>query len=184
MHRIEAYTTLALIFIVIISILYLPILLVLKKKGKNVIRQLSYIGLICSIFLIIFATVLFVPINFQPERYILNLIPFNWIHSIDSFQQVVTEKVPNIILFIPLGFFLPIVFESKRKIYQTILISFTVTFSVEFFQFFIGRSSDIDDVITNLLGAIIGYGIFKIFYAFGKNKKWWSQLIGNVSLKK
>lgn len=176
MHRIEAYIRLALIFIVIISILYLPILFILKKKGKSVIRQLSYIGLICSIFLIIFATILFVPITFQPEQYILNIIPFNWIGNIDSFQQVVVEKVPNVMLFIPLGFFLPIVFESKRTLYQTALVSFGVTFSVEFFQFFIGRSADIDDVITNLLGATIGYAIFKVFNGLLKQKKWWNEL--------
>ncbi len=179
MHRIEAYTTLALIFIAIISILYLPILLILKKKGKNIIRQLSFIGLICSVFLILFATILFVPITFQPEQYILNLTPFNWIGNIDGFQQIVVEKVPNIMLFIPLGYFIPIVFASKRKLYQTVLISFSITFSVEFFQFFIGRSSDIDDVITNLLGAVIGYGFFKIFHALCQEKKWWNQLLGN-----
>ena len=35
MHRIQSYITLAIIFIVVISILYLPILFVLKKKGKE-----------------------------------------------------------------------------------------------------------------------------------------------------
>lgn len=179
MHRIEAYIRLALIFIVIISVLYLPILVYLKKKGKSVIRQLGYIGLICSIFLIIFATILFVPITFHPEEYILNIKPFNWIGNIDSFQQVLVEKVPNIMLFIPLGFFIPIVLKNKRKLYKTTLIAFGITFSVEFFQYFIGRSSDIDDIITNLLGAIIGYAIFKILNHFLEQKKWWKKLIGN-----
>ena len=46
MHRIEAYTRLAIIFIIIITILYLPILLILRK---NIIRQLGKLGLFCSI---------------------------------------------------------------------------------------------------------------------------------------
>ena len=45
MHRIEAYTRLAIIFIIIITILYLPILLILRKKRKNIIRQLGNLGL-------------------------------------------------------------------------------------------------------------------------------------------
>ena len=45
MHRIEAYTRLAIIFIIIITILYLPILLILRKKRKNIIRQLGILGL-------------------------------------------------------------------------------------------------------------------------------------------
>ncbi len=178
MHRIEAYIRLALIFIVIISILYIPILLFLRKKGKSVIRQLGYIGLICSIFLIIFATILFVPINFQPEEYILNIKPLNWIGNTDSIQQVIVEKVPNIMLFIPLGFFIPIVLENKRKLYKTTFISLCITFSVEFFQYFIGRSSDIDDIITNILGAIIGYEVFKILSKLLKDKKWWNEFKG------
>ena len=81
-------------------------------------------------------------------------------------------------LFIPLGVFIPIVFKSKRKLYQTAIISFAVTFSIEFFQFFIGRSSDIDDVITNLLGAVIGYMLFKVLHVFSQEKKWWNELLG------
>jgi hypothetical protein len=42
MHRIEAYTRLAIIFIIIITILYLPILLILRKKRKNKILQRYY----------------------------------------------------------------------------------------------------------------------------------------------
>ena len=64
MHRIEAYTRLAIIFIIIITILYLPILLILRKKRKNIIGQLGKLSLFCSIFLIIFATILFVPLGF------------------------------------------------------------------------------------------------------------------------
>ena len=179
MHRIEAYIRLALIFIVIISVLYLPILLHLKKKGISIIRQLSYIGLICSMFLIIFATILFVPITFHPETYILNIVPFNWVGNTESFQQIIVEKVPNIMLFIPLGLFVPIVLKNKRKLYKTTLIGLSITFSVEFFQYFIGRSSDIDDIITNVLGAIIGYAIFKVLNNLFNKKKWWNEFIQN-----
>lgn len=174
----ESYIRLALIFILIISILYLPILLYLKKKGKSVIRQLSYIGLICSIFLIIFATILYMPITFNPQQHILNLKPLNWIETTDDiFDQIMVEKVPNIILFIPLGFFVPAVFENKRKLYKTALISFCITFSVEFFQYFIGRFCDIDDIITNVLGGIIGFAIFKILNNLLKERKWWSKFL-------
>ena len=45
MHRIETYTRLAIIFIIIITILYLPILLILRKKRKNIIGQLGKLDL-------------------------------------------------------------------------------------------------------------------------------------------
>ncbi len=179
MHRIEAYVRLAIIFIIIISIVYLPILFELKKKGKTVIRQMSYIGLICSIFLIIFATCLFMPINFHSEAHIINLKPFNWIGNTDSFDKFVVEKIPNIMLFIPLGFFIPTVFKNMRKFWKTSLVAFCITFSIEFFQYFAGRSSDIDDIIMNLFGAIIGYALFGLFNRCFVRTKWWNRFLCN-----
>lgn len=180
MHRIEAYVRLAVIFIVIISLCYLPILLALKKRGICVIRQISYVGLFCAAFLIIFATILFVPITLHPAQYILNLRPFGWIGTVDSWQQFIVEKIPNVMLFIPLGFFVPVVFRRKRKLYQTAAVAFAMTFGVEFVQYFIGRSADIDDVITNLFGALIGYGLYKVCAMLFGKQKWWKRLLGNV----
>lgn len=176
MHRIEAYIRLALIFIAIISILYLPILIKLKNKGISPIRQISYIGLFCSIFLIIFATILFTPITFEPENHFLNLVPFNWIIEND-FEQFIVEKLPNILLFISLGLFIPVVFKSKRRFLKTLLITFIITFEIEFFQYFIGRLSDIDDIIMNLTGGAIGYLIFTIMNKIFKNTKFWNKCI-------
>lgn len=180
MHRILAYIELGMIFILTISILYLPVLLILKKKGKNPIRQLSYLGLACSVFLIIFATILFMPIDFHPEKYVLNLNPLNWLTEANSMQQFVVEKIPNILLFIPLGFFLPAVFKSQRKLYHTTLICFIITFSVECFQYFIGRSADVVDIITNLSGAVFGYMVFATLNHFCKSTKLWKLFINRI----
>ena len=78
MHRIETYIRLGLIFVVII---YLPILFKLKKKGISPTRQVSYIGLVCSIFLIVFATMLFMLISFD-STHTLNIIPFIKVNEI------------------------------------------------------------------------------------------------------
>ena len=183
MHRIEAYIRLGLIFVVIISILYLPILFKLKKKGISPTRQVSYIGLVCSIFLIVFATMLFMLISFN-STHTLNIIPFNW-NEIGLYQFVV-EKIPNILLFIPFGFFVPAVYKSKRNIWKTMLIVFLTTFGIEFLQYFMGisqlftgRATDIDDVITNFLGGLIGYILFLAFNKLLKNTNFWKKFIKN-----
>ena len=176
MHRIESYIRLALIFMMIFTILSLPIMLYLKKQGKNVIRQLSYLGLFCSVFLIIFATILYTPITLHPQTHTINFISNLWIQASNS-DQLMAEKIPNILLFIPFGFFIPVVFPKMRSFFKTTSISFALTFSIEFIQYFIGRSSDIDDIITNLLGAIIGYLIFQTFHKIFQHKKRWKMLI-------
>ena len=104
------------------------------------------------LFLIIFATILFVPITFHPEQYVINLVPFNWE---DDTNQIIVEVIPNIMMFVPLGFFIPVIFKNKRKLYKTTIMVFLLTFSIEFFQYFIGRSADINDIITNLLGELL-----------------------------
>jgi len=179
MHRIEAYVTLATILIAIISILYLPILFFLQKKGKSIIRQFGGLFWFCSIFLVGFATIFFIfPIGFSPEFRMLNLAPFAWLNALNSTHIFITEVIPNILMFIPFGLFTPIAFRKMRKFYITVITVLFVTVSIETFQYFIGRSADIDDVFANLLGGIIGYGIFKTANLLFENRIWWNQLIG------
>ena len=59
-------------------------------------------------------------------------------------------------MFIPFGFFLPFVVEKlNRK--NALIISLVVPLVVESLQLFVGRSLDIDDLICNFLGIIIGF---------------------------
>ena len=175
MHRIEAYATVAIIFIVCIGILYLPILFILRKKGVCVVRQIGGLLWFCSIFLIIFATIFFVmPFSFNPEQRILSLTVFNCIGT----PLFITEFIPNVMMFIPFGLFTPILFWKMRKFYKTLLIVFFVTLGVETFQYFIGRSADIDDIIANFLGGIIGHLIFTLANHLFRNRTVWKKLTG------
>lgn len=120
----------------------------------------------------------------------LNLIPLrtvgNYLHilvnrdyylekwgfaSIYAFQarQAVINLGGNVGMFIPLGFFLPRVFEKLRKAWKTLLITGGIIFLVEVLQLFsLLGSCDVDDLILNVIGAAIGYGLW---YAFSKVKK-------------
>ena len=65
----------------------------------------------------------------------------------------------NILLFVPFGFFLPILWDKFRNIKNIALMGFIVTSLIEISQIFTFRTSDINDIITNTVGAIIGYFI-------------------------
>ncbi len=110
----------------------------------------------------------------------LNLIPFSWLRTKNSYHKFVAEKIPNILLFIPFGFFLASVLKNSRKLSKLIKNSFIVTFSIEFIQFFIGRVADIDDIIMNLLGSMMGYSLFKLVNYYLKSNLWWNQFLGNI----
>ena len=63
-------------------------------------------------------------------------------------------------MFIPFGLLCPVVFKRTRAWWKTVLTAFGTSFLIEFIQYFIGRSCDIDDLIMNTLGACIGYAAF------------------------
>ncbi|MGD6940680.1 VanZ family protein [Cytobacillus gottheilii] len=72
----------------------------------------------------------------------------------------------NILLLMPLGFLAPILWREFRHFKKVILLSLVVSITIELLQLLEssfgrgGRVTDIDDVICNVLGAIIGYLIY------------------------
>ncbi len=84
----------------------------------------------------------------------------------------------NVAIFLPLGVLLPLVFESKSSVARVALVAAAGSVSIEFFQWFgrwVGsaRWSDIDDVIFNVVGAVIGYAFYRIFrraFHVGENR--------------
>jgi glycopeptide antibiotics resistance protein len=63
------------------------------------------------------------------------------------------------LVFLPLGFFPALLFRKARW-WRSVLIGGGISTFVEFGQFFLMRQSDIDDVLLNALGALLGYWTF------------------------
>ena len=75
----------------------------------------------------------------------------------------------NVLAFIPFGFLLPICFESSRKWRQVMLWSLILVLGIELFQLFSAFGAfDVDDILLNCLGAVIGY----LIYCFVKGMLW------------
>ena len=91
-----------------------------------------------------------------------NFVPFKTISSYvfhTSNQNIVIKNVMgNIILFIPFGFLLPVIAGRKPNFVQLITFSFLLSLFLELIQLFsrIG-SFDVDDLLLNTLGAILGF---------------------------
>lgn len=101
----------------------------------------------------------------------INLIPFKtismYISKINSglinTSTIVTNLVGNLIIFLPMGFFLPAIFKSVNSILKCLLTGIILISVIEISQliFKIGVF-DIDDYILNIIGLLCGYGIFSI----------------------
>lgn len=71
----------------------------------------------------------------------------------------------NIAIFVPLGFLLPIILRRKVHTLKSVAItSFFVSLAMETAQLLFNLGIfDVDDILLNMFGAIIGYMIYRIF---------------------
>ena len=71
--------------------------------------------------------------------------------------------VGNVVMFVPLGFFQPYLIAGLRKWYKTMLTTTALILLVEVVQYVtLLGSCDVDDLILNLLGAWLGYILWRI----------------------
>ena len=134
------------------------------KKEINVaaeLKNLVYILYILSLFILVTTT------DFSGGTN--NFIPFEEIlrydiHSVLFYRNV----IGNILLFMPFGLLVTDMIKENCKKYNvlvTMIITFLTSLAIEFIQMRIGRSFDVDDILLNTLGGVLG---FLIFYLFDK----------------
>ena len=91
----------------------------------------------------------------------INLIPFS--------SEGAMTYILNIIMFMPLGFLLPLIWKNFRNAKKVVLMGFLMSLAIEICQLFNLRTTDIDDLMMNTLGAVIGYFIWKLTKRLFKN---------------
>lgn len=84
-----------------------------------------------------------------------------------SHGQKVINLAGNVLIFMPLGFLPPLLWPKWRHLWAAVSLSAGVSLLIEFLQLFLGRSVDVDDLILNTLGGLMGYLLFCLI-----PKKW------------
>lgn len=98
-------------------------------------------------------------INIAPLKTVMLYLtsPYN------NTNNTIMNIAGNIVAFMPMGFLLPISTRFKNFT-KVIIIVLIATICIETLQYIIGAGvADIDDVILNTLGGVMGYIIYKIF---------------------
>ena len=101
------------------------------------------------------------------RTYSYNLVLFQEIKRFIKYRDVLgpmavlTNLVGNVVGFMPFGFILPIIHRGSRQFLWITLLTFQLSLLIEVTQliFKVG-SFDVDDIILNTLGGVLGYGIF------------------------
>jgi glycopeptide antibiotics resistance protein len=145
-----------------------------KKYGKKITPKAELILFAFYIYIVSVLTLTVIPLpfmRFEVSAGGINLVPV--MNTIQSFknasvhhkelpEHTLQNLIGNIIMFIPLGIFLPILAYRYRTLPHVIFLAFICSVSIETTQFIesffrIYRYVDIDDVILNTTGAILGF---------------------------
>lgn len=80
----------------------------------------------------------------------------NWIPFVTMREELVFT-VLNVLLFLPLGVFLPALWQKYRDWRSTAVFGFALSLGIELLQTFCGRATDVNDLITNTAGCMLGF---------------------------
>ena len=146
---VRIYSTL--IEIIAAAVLVIPIMVVYNRiffrSGKRTVVYILF-GLYC---VAIFALVGFPNIKSRNIDVSMNVIPF-----IDMASDSVNACL-NVLLFVPFGFLLPMLWSKFRSVKECAMMGCITSCIIEISQIFTFRTTDINDLITNTAGTIIGY---------------------------
>ena len=173
-------------FIIPIFIIFITMIIQIKNtkdlKEKEIIRKF-WLKKLFLIYLLLLFTVLFLNSEyrmngiknvgiFSKQHFeTINMVPFSTI--ISYIDRLVTHKINtsivilnifvNLILFAPMGVFIPLLFNQKiNNIKKFVLLITVSSLTVELLQFLTYRgATDIDDIILNTIGATFVYAIMQ-----------------------
>ena len=77
-------------------------------------------------------------------------------------DESLTQLLGNTLLFMPWGFFLPLLWEKLRRLLPVAGMCLALTVFIESTQLFIGRTVDVDDLLLNFLGSMAGAGLWRL----------------------
>ena len=145
------------IFLVIVIATRITYLIVQHKKFV-LNKEFSYLVVLVYVMLL-FQLVTSTDINYHSG---INYIPFTEIfrYKVGS-TLFLLNVVGNIIIFIPFGIFITKVLKTN-KFLPLFIVSIIASLCIESVQLYIGRAFDVDDILLNCLGSILGWFIYVI----------------------
>jgi glycopeptide antibiotics resistance protein len=128
----------------------------------NKIKFILYKELL-SLGFVVYILSLFYAVTFQDVSWSTsNFVPFREILRYEILTPKFFKNVlGNIIVFIPYGFYVSYLLKSK-KVRMIFFLSLLTSVSIESTQFMIGRVFDVDDIILNVVGGVLGYLIYRL----------------------
>lgn len=138
------------------AVILIPLFIILNKRYFHNSSQTT-----CYVIFAVYLSGVYAVVGLPTANYIrfdpnFNFTPFAYMFS--DYEN----SLLNVLLFMPLGFFLPIYWNSFKKFYRTFFFGFGMSLFIEVLQIFTFRATDINDLMTNSLGTILGWSIARL----------------------
>ena len=102
----------------------------------------------------------------------VNSIPFVHLFDYESKRDLLLNVIGNAAMFIPSGIVLPIVYKNLNRFWKVFLAGAGISLCIEMIQLpFSVRATDIDDLILNTVGVIVGYGMYAFIQRIKRVKR-------------
>ena len=170
--------------VVLISVLWILVRITVNCKNKTICwkRELQLMLVyICIVVVVRFTFFPFgkvdgavQPLEFDmanafPPR--INWVPFVYLFDYPVFREALINLIGNTAMFIPLGIVWPAVFRELDTHTKAIAAGVGTSLLIEILQLpFYVRCSDIDDLILNSAGYLMGYGIHLLVKALRQRR--------------
>lgn len=152
---------------------FISVVIMVSTRLCYLINNNQKIVLYKELMMLIFAIYilcLFQVVTFQDDTYWAsnNFIPFQEILRYNITSHLFWKNViGNMLMFLPFGFFVSY-YINVDKVHLPFMLVLVTSLAIEIVQMMIGRVFDVDDIILNLIGGILGYLIYKILKGIGK----------------
>ena len=98
----------------------------------------------------------------------INYVPLVSLFDYEIFREMLINVIGNTAMFIPIGVVWPVVYRKLDTHRKTIAAGVGFSLCIELLQLPFDRVTDIDDLILNSLGFLIGYGLYLLVKAIRK----------------
>ena len=149
------------LFIAVVLVVTIRIGYLLKHRDEFIFyREMLYLCFMLYI-LCLFQLVTAEDLNATDGN---NFILFTEIFRYDFGSRLFFRNIlGNVLMFIPYGFFASLYIDLKNP-FKAFAIIFIASLSIEVTQLSIGRVFDVDDILLNVIGGMIGYFIYYLFH--------------------
>lgn len=154
-----------------LPMIIISVVVVVTLRVADIVKNKKEVCLykeLLALSFIIYILCLFQVVTFQDNNYSShNLVPFKEILRYNLGSRLFLKNVlGNIIMFLPYGFFTSYYLKEK-KVLPILILSFIASISIESTQLMVGRVFDIDDIILNTIGGIIGHYLYCLLLKIG-----------------